>query len=114
MQLDGEWTKHHQMLNVPTIFNLPYTEDGNTTKTEQYSLIGLLCGSAHQHGHFYAVFVYRGVYWLVDDGSFPRPLPELPDYLKRQIVQVWAKRLSHQLTFCLPTSPVPSLVGLCL
>ena len=58
--LDGEWTKRHHILNVPAIFNLPYTEDGNTTKTEQYSLTGLLChsGNAHQHGHFYAVYAY--------------------------------------------------------
>ena len=73
--------KRHQILNVPTIFNLPYTEDGNMTKTEQYSLIGLLChsGNEHQHGHFFAVFVYRGVYWNVDDGSIPRPVPETTD-----------------------------------
>ena len=31
--IEGEWTKHHQILNVPTIFNLPYTLDGNETKT---------------------------------------------------------------------------------
>ena len=89
---DGEWTKHHQILNVPTIFNLPFTEDGNMTKTEQYSLIGLLCHSGEQHkqGHYYAIFVYRGVYWFVDDVSYPRPIPELTDSIKRQIVQVWA------------------------
>ena len=62
------------------------------TKTEQYSLIGLLCHSGEQHkqGHYYAVYVYRGVYWLVDDVSYPRPIPELTDSIKRQIVQVWA------------------------
>ena len=89
---EGEWTKHHQVLNVPTIFNIPYTEDGNMTKTEQYSLIGLLCHSGEQHkqGHYYAVYVYRGVYWLVDDVSYPRPIPEVTDSIKRQIVQVWA------------------------
>ena len=66
---DGEWTKHHQILNVPTIFNIPYTEDGNVTKTEQYSVVGLLChsGNPRKHGHYFAIFVYRGVYWLVDD-----------------------------------------------
>ena len=89
---EGEWTKHHQVLNAPTIFNIPYTEDGNMTKTEQYSLIGLLCHSGEQHkqGHYYAVYVYRGVFWLVDDVSYPRPIPELTDSIKRQIVQVWA------------------------
>lgn len=58
---DGIRTKHHQVLNVPSIFNLPITEDGHTTKTEQYSLLGLLChsGTAHQSGHFFAVYAYR-------------------------------------------------------
>ena len=88
----GEWTKHHQILQVPSIFNLPITKDGNTTGTEQYSLIGLLChsGDAHKSGHYFAVYVYRGLYWIVDDGSFPRPIPKLHDALKMQIVQVWA------------------------
>ena len=88
----GEWTKHHQILQVPSIFNLPITKDGNTTGTEQYSLIGLLChsGDACKSGHYFAVYVYRGLYWIVDDGSFPRPIPKLHDALKMQIVQVWA------------------------
>ena len=38
----------------------------------------------------FAVFCYRGLMWLVDDGSFPRPLPQLQDTMKSQIVQVWA------------------------
>lgn len=40
--IDGE---HHQILNVPSIFNLPVTKDcnDNATATEQHSLIGLLC-----------------------------------------------------------------------
>ena len=56
----GEWTKHNQILQVPSIFNLPITKDGNTTGTEQYSLIGLLChsGDAHKSGHYFAVYVY--------------------------------------------------------
>ena len=89
--IEGEWTKHHQILNVPTIFNLPYTLDGNETKTEQYSLIGLLChsGNQHQNGHYFAIFVYRGVYWLVDDTSFDLCRTST-EGIKRQIVQVWA------------------------
>lgn len=55
---------------MPSIFNLPITKDGNTTGTEQYSLVGLLChsGEAHKKGHYFAVYV-----WIVDDGSFPGP-----------------------------------------
>ena len=45
----GEWTKHHKTLQVPTIFQLPVCLDGVTTKTEQYSLIGLLCHSGDAH-----------------------------------------------------------------
>ena len=86
---DLEWTKHHQALNVPSIFNLPYALDGNKTQTVQYSLIGLLCHS-HKSGHFYAVFAYRGLYWIVDDGSYPRLVAQLQESLKTQIVQVWA------------------------
>lgn len=87
----GSWTKYHQVLNVPSIFNLPSTTDGNTMKTEQYSWIGLLCHSrnAHQSGHFYAVFAYRGLYWIIDDGAYPRPVSNLQDNLRAQIVQVW-------------------------
>lgn len=87
-----EWTKRHQVLNVPSIFNLPITLDGNQTRTERYSLLGLLChsGTAHKSGHFYAVFAYRGLYWIVDDGTYPRPVPGLQDSLRAQIVQVWA------------------------
>ena len=70
--LEGEWTKHHQILKVPSVFNLPVTYDGNETKTEQFSVVGHLChsGTAHKSGHFYAVFCYRGLMWLVDDGLF--------------------------------------------
>ena len=87
-----EWTKHHQVLHVPSVFNLPYTLDGNKIQTEQYSLIGLLChsGTAHKSGHFFAVFAYRGLYWIVDDGSYPRPVARLQDSLLTQIVQIWA------------------------
>lgn len=38
----------------------------------------------------YAIFVYRGLYWLVDDGSYPRALPTVQGNIKQQIVQVWA------------------------
>ena len=88
----GEWTKHHQILNVPSLFNLPVTQDGTSTKTEQFSVVGFLChsGTAHKSGHFYAVFCYRGLLWLVDDGSFPRPIQCMHDTMRMQIVQVWA------------------------
>lgn len=90
--VEKEWAKHHQILRVPSIFNLPLTLDGNTTGTEQFSLVGLLChsGNAHKSGHFFAVFVYRGLYWIVDDGSYPRPVPRIQESLQGQIVQVWA------------------------
>ena len=29
--LEGEWTKRHQLLNVPSVFNLPVTYDGKAT-----------------------------------------------------------------------------------
>lgn len=45
----GEWTKHHKALQVPTIFQLPVCLDGETTRTEQYSLIGLPCHSGDAH-----------------------------------------------------------------
>ena len=91
-QVHGEWTKHHRALQVPSIFNLPITLDGEETRTLQYSLVGLLChsGTAHQEGHFFAVFIYRGLYWLVDDGAYPRPIQHLSEKTKQQIVQVWA------------------------
>ena len=56
------------------------------SSTKQYSLVGLLCytGDGHKSGHFYAIFIYTGLYWIVDDGAFPRGL------IKQQIVQVWA------------------------
>ena len=89
---DGIWTKHHQELQVRSIFNLPVSTDGQSTRTEQYSLIGLLChsGTEHQSGHFFAILAYRGLYWLVDDGAFPRPITKLQTMMKTQIVQVWA------------------------
>ena len=61
MQVNGEWTKHHRALQVPSIFNLPLTLNGQETRTEQFSVIGYLChsGTAHQQGHFFAVFIYR-------------------------------------------------------
>ena len=63
------------------------TLDGNETRTMQYSVIGMLCHSCnHQHGHFYAVFTYRGLSWIVDDGSFPRAIPKDQDRMKSQIV----------------------------
>ena len=88
----GEWTKHHKPLEVPSIFNLPVCYDGQTTRTEQYSLVGLLChtGDGHKSGHFYAIFVYRGLYWIADDGAYPRALPQMQENIKQQIVQVWA------------------------
>lgn len=91
-QVDGQWTKHHRALQVPSIFNLPLTLDGQETRTQQFSLIGFLChsGTAHQEGHFYAVFVYRGLYWLVDDGAYPKVTQTISDKIKQQIVQVWA------------------------
>ena len=104
-QVDGEWTKHHQPLHIPSIFNLPVTKDGNATTTEQYSLIGLLChsGTAHKSGHFFAVFIYRGLYWLVDnDEPYPRPIPRLQEALKMQIVQVWAAPSKKLLPVDLP------------
>ena len=94
-----EWTKHHRPLQVPSIFQLPVCLDGETTRTEQYSLVGLLChiGNAHYSGHFYAVYIFRGLYWLADDGSYPRALPILQDNIKKQIAQVWAMPSSHLL-----------------
>ena len=101
----GEWTKHHKTLQVPTIFQLPVCLDGVTATTEQYSLIGLLChsGDAHHSGHFYAIFVYRGLYWLVDDGSYPRALPVLQENIKQQIVQVWAIPSAYLLPDHIPS-----------
>ena len=77
-QVNGAWTKHHRELQVPSIFNLPLTMDGNETQTLQFSVIGFLChsGTAHQEGHFFAVFVYRGLYWLVDDGAYPKAIQD--------------------------------------
>ena len=91
-KVQGQWTKHHRPLRVPSIFNLPYTLDGNTTRTRQYSIVGYLChsGTEHQHGHFYAVFIYRGMSWIVDDGSYPKVLSQITETTKQQIVQVWA------------------------
>ena len=91
-QVQGTWTKHHRALQVPSIFNLPVTLDGEETRMLQYSLIGFLChsGTAHQEGHFFAVFIYRGLYWLVDDGAYPRPFQHLSETTQQQIVQVWA------------------------
>ena len=88
----GEWTKHHKPLQVPSIFQLPVCHDGQTTRTEQYSLVGLLChtGDGHRSGHFFAIYIYRGLYWLADDEAFPRALPYLQDSIKQQMVQVWA------------------------
>ena len=97
--VDNEWTKHHQVLQIPSIFNLPLTLDGQSTKTEQFSLVGLLChsGTAHKSGHFFAVFVYRGLYWIVDDGSYPRLVLQLQETLKTQIVQVWVWAIPSRL-----------------
>ena len=91
-QVDGRWTKHHRPLRVPSIFNLPLTLDGNSTRTKQYSVVGYLChsGNAHQHGHFYAVFLYRGMSWIVDDGAFPKAVAQITAETQKQIVQVWA------------------------
>ena len=92
------------------MFHLPVCYDGQTTRTEQYSLVGLLChtGDGHKSGHFYAVFIYRGLYWLVDDGAYPRALPYLQDNIKQQIVQVWAipskQLLPEHLRCDFPTS----------
>ena len=88
-QVNGAWTKHHRDLQVPSIFNLPLTMDGNETKTQQFSVIGFLC-TAHQEGHFFAVFVYRGLFWLVDDGAYPKAIQGISEKIKQQIVQVWA------------------------
>ena len=59
--LEGEWTKHHQLLNVPSVFNLPVTFDGNATRTEQYSVVGLLCrsGTVRKSGHFFCGFLLQ-------------------------------------------------------
>lgn len=109
-QRRGEWTKRHKILEVPSIFNLPVCYDGQTTGAEQYSLVGLLChtGDGHKSGHFYAIYVHRGLYWLADDGSYPRALPHLQDNIKQQIVQVWAipskKLLPEQLKCDFPTT----------
>ena len=86
------WTKHHRPLRAPSIFNLPYTLDGHTTRTSQFSVVGYLChsGNEHQHGHFYAVFLYRGMSWLVDDGAYPTVISQITETIKQQIVQVWA------------------------
>lgn len=91
-KVQGKWTKHHRPLQVPSIFNLPYTLDGNTTRTSQFSVVGYLChsGNEHQHGHFYAVFLYRGMSWLVDDGACPKVISQITETTKQQIVQVWA------------------------
>ena len=78
-QVDGRWTKHHRPLRVPSIFNLPITLDGNSTRTKQYSVVGFLChsGNERQHGHFYAVFLYRGMSWIVVDGAFPKAVAQI-------------------------------------
>lgn len=96
---NGEWTKHHRPLQVPSIFNLPVTYDGNETRTKQYSVIGYLChsGNEHQRGHFFAVFMYRGLSWLVDDGAFPRPTAQLPEEMKQQMWAVPSEQLLEQL-----------------
>ena len=91
-KVHGEWTKHHRALNVPSIFNLPITLDGDATCTKQFSVIGYLChaGSSNNSGHYYAVFLYRGLSWIVDDGAYPRVMPQVLKQTQQQIVQVWA------------------------
>ena len=99
-----------------SIFNLPVCYDGNTTKTEQYSLVDFLChtGDGHKSGHFYAIFISRGLYWIVDDGAYPRALPNLQENIKQQIVQVWAipskQLLPEQLRSDFPTT---SAINVC-
>lgn len=62
-------------------------------------MIGLLChsGPEHEAGHYFAVLQYRGLFWIVDDGAFPKPLPRLHEQLKAQIFQVWAVPSSRLL-----------------
>ena len=91
-KVSGEWTKHHRALQVPSIFNLPVTLDSNATGTRQFSVIGYLChaGNTHNSGHYYAVFLHRGLSWIVDDGAYPRVMPQVLKQTQQQIVQVWA------------------------
>lgn len=107
--MQGKWTKRHRPLQVPSIFNLPYTLDGNTTRTSQFSVVGYLChsGNEHQHGHFYAVFLYRGMSWLVDDGAYPKVISQITETTKKQMVQVWAVPSERLLPGQLPHDPIP-------
>ena len=61
----------------------------------------------HQHGHYYAVFIYRGLSWIVDDGSYPRVLPQIQNTTKQQIVQVWAVPSENLLPGELQSDVIP-------
>ena len=65
-------------------------------------------GDVRHSGHFYAIFTYRGLCWLVDDGAYPRVLPSLQENINQQIVQVWAmpsaQLLPTQINCDFPTS----------
>lgn len=39
---------------------------------------------------FLCPFLFRELYWIVDDGSSPRAIPVLSENVKAQIAQIWA------------------------
>ena len=111
---DGVMTKHQKPFNPYGTFTMPRSLDGFARTSTEFAPVVLIChrGQSHQHGHYFAILIYRGLMWLADDGKVPTHLPNLTPSLAGQITQVWAVSMDcfktpQQVLYGLPPPEVP-------
>ena len=85
-----EWVKHHNRLHTPSSFHCPQKTLTGHTGHSTFVLRGIIAhqGAQLTSGHYVATLV-------ADDGECPQVQQQVPEYIQRGAVMIWASRAEH-------------------
>ena len=97
---DKAWVKHHHSLHTPSTFKCPQRLENGQTGHSTFVLRGIIAHQGQEliSGHYVTMLVEGEAVWVADDGKCPEVQKEVPEYIKRGAVMVWACR-AEQNTF---------------
>ena len=87
----GQWTKHHREVEIPTRLNIPFSEDGINVHYASYQIVAMVLhqGEGHENGHYQSILAIDNAYWLGDDETYPTPISFISPQQMKEISQVW-------------------------
>ena len=87
----GQWTKHHREVEIPTRINIPFSEDGINVHYASYQIVAMVLhqGEGHENGHYQSILAIDNAYWLGDDETYPTPISFISPQQRKEISQVW-------------------------